>query len=422
MNRIKISSFQTVYGENFEEVTLKDFFAKLEKNIESNDYNVNYDEKTNRFIITYAGTSYILELDEKTANNYILGIYNDITLLLRKLANLEDKVTKKNDNIKKYNEQKEIILKNALENNSLPDDNAKMIFLEYLKKSKRFSFKKIKDYFINFKSDISKSYNSTRIIRKHIWPFNGDVISTLENIILASLIQTTLATVICLFVKIHAGLEEANRFLLPSMGVGAATPYLIYIIPVGVFLKEQVKNRFQRLINSIKKKKITNRKIKQLTKELKNSSLDSSNIEYSEGKNNNLSQVEAYEYSDTIYTEINNLANKLIYINVKDRAPIIRELKDILDEYNNRVKKINENSSSEKIELDKDDMIKLKMDIISKISILENKINSLIQENIELNSRAKDQEKIERVLETVADYNDYSDDIDFDSGTATKKR
>lgn len=422
MNRIKISSFQTVYGENFEEVTLKDFFAKLEKNIESNDYNVNYDEKTNRFIITYAGINYILELDEKTANNYILGIYNDITLLLRKLANLEDKVTKKNDSIKKYNEQKEIILKNALENNSLPDDNAKMIFLEYLKKSKRFSFKKIKDYFINFKSDISKSYDSTRIIRKHIWPFNGvDDDWLFARISIAAIVQAFVAIIISTFF-IFITKRQQPIMLFTSIIVGDVVPYLIYTLPACVFLKEQVKNRFQRLINSIKKKKITNRKIKQLTKELKNSSLDSSNIEYSEGKNNNLSQVEAYEYSDTIYTEINNLANKLIYINVKDRAPIIRELKDILDEYNNRVKKINENSSSKKIELDKDDMIKLKMDIISKISILENKINSLIQENIELNFRAKDQEKIEKVLDAVADYNDYSDDIDFDSGTATKKR
>ena len=79
------------------EMLTNKFLKKLERNYESDAYNVSYNEKDNNFNIKYDGIEYILELDSDTMKNYLEEKYNDITLRLKKLIMAELDLNKRKE-------------------------------------------------------------------------------------------------------------------------------------------------------------------------------------------------------------------------------------------------------------------------------------------------------------------------------------
>ena len=175
ISTLRISELGIVFDNNGFEMIIDDFFKKLEKNIKREDYNVLYNEKNNNFDITFDGTNYVLELDSEIMKNYIEGKYNNITLRLKKLSNTELDLKKKKKEIKLEEEKKELAIqrRNEIVENAkkgiLPNDEAKSLYLEELKKEKRFSFRNI----------FSILKKVMKIMKKFVTMLNGLFINTL---------------------------------------------------------------------------------------------------------------------------------------------------------------------------------------------------------------------------------------------------
>lgn len=134
MKMLRITSLGIVQSDNGFEMVLEDFLKKLEKQIKKANYSVIYNEEDDNFNIVYNGKEYLLELDNEEMDNEIIS----------KLKMLSDI---KSCELKKENEKqrREKIIKDADEG-ILPDDEAKSIYLNILKKQKLL-LAEIKEYF-----------------------------------------------------------------------------------------------------------------------------------------------------------------------------------------------------------------------------------------------------------------------------------
>ena len=97
-----ISGVNTIYGDNFEEITLDEFFGNLEKKY-GNKYNVMYHNKTpyygSYFHIIYDGRIFYFKLSDAESEDYELGKYNNVTIRLKKIVDKQNAINKSEEEL-----------------------------------------------------------------------------------------------------------------------------------------------------------------------------------------------------------------------------------------------------------------------------------------------------------------------------------
>ena len=159
MKELYLTSYNTIAGDNFEEISVDKFFKIMNKNLGTN-CNLTYTKYNNKFSVVFNGLLYDLVLDKIVMDNYALGNYNEFTYKLKKLI---DKTEGKKPNDYEFvgafiNDEESLAIIKDAKKGIFPNINSKRVFLEYLKQSKKKSSGFINIFHTLF-SDIKDIYN-----------------------------------------------------------------------------------------------------------------------------------------------------------------------------------------------------------------------------------------------------------------------
>ena len=409
MNELAISDFETIYGEGFQEILLDKFIKKMEKKILKNNgnnkfypYAFYYENENKRFKLVYKGIKYYLKLDEEVMLDYSLGIYNNITLKLKDLVDKFDEIL----NEEKENLIKKEIIENA-KNNIIPDDNAKKIYLEYLKDTKKI---KITDYIFGIWNDIKN------IGRTHLkWCEKNSLIESIINsvpFVYFSHLDDDPGDVrpCILFTCAHisVGLLSIYSSLCGLYPLNIVLHYLLLsIIPtVALYSLAYIQNRVTRLISFIEEKKLTTHKINQLTEELGISFTRKIASECSLEKTIVKTKISFYK---KVMNEINLVIDKASLIASKEQQQYyVTKLRELLTDYTSRYKRIDEDIG-EIINLDAECEITLDIDIRLKLLSIEREIDRLLHKELDDKQIESDESKLTRKLDVINCKEHFSD-------------
>lgn len=356
MKELYLTSYNTIAGDNFEEISVDKFFKIMNKNLGTN-CNLTYTKYNNKFLVVFNGLLYDLVLDKIVMDNYALGNYNDFTLKLKKLI---DKTEGKKPNDYEFvgafidDEESLAIIKDA-KKGIFPNINSKRVFLEYLKQSKKNS-SGLKNIFNNLFSDIKDIYN--HYWKKVEWPVIFEAFSSKPAVILGIL---NLKFAIPLFGLIIGGCFIANSYFL-----------------------------LQKNISRFKAKRITNQNIKCLELEIKKDEL-----KLIENKRENEEKVEKID--DSILKEIANLFIRLEKINSSEKTKIKEDLLKIRTDYIEGRKKIQENELDDCFTLGENNIFGLKQEMLERTTEVDFKLHQL--EDISAENRDFDEEC--QILESI---------------------
>lgn len=443
MNILTISKYGTICGKNFTEMFIDDFINEIENNLNDKKYDIRYNESNNEFIVIFNEQRYILKLDNETMNNYATGKYNSLTSRIKRIIDKEISRDQEEKDIKKTERKKELIISNA-EIGILPDDESIEIYLEHLKQEQKLTIEDIKTHFENIGKDLKKTKEETpQAPFTYKWPFNKccgevrgeklftnkrvfDIGSLIIQISIAFLISVSIFCITAMVIEMIPTLKFIEPLMIKFLPLSIAlmlSPTLVSVVPISSFITRFFKKRINRLKEFIRDRKLLKHKIKELTEML------------TTGKSTSLKEFDSTigmtpiediaMFQDNIYQNINDLVNRLTYINKNDRLILAKELKSILDEYNSRVKALEENLKKGTITLGQDDIVKIKMDIISRIGVVETKLTAIRKKDLESSQRQSEQEIIERKLQQFSEediIDEYTDDIELSSPVKTLQR
>lgn len=358
---LKISSLGTIYGDNGFEMIFEDFLNKMEKNIKSDEYSIIFNEGDINFDIIFDGDKYILELDSEEKKNFLEGKYSNNVFRLKRLAD-------KKLQINKTEEAKQKIIDDA-DKDILPNDEAKLIYLNELKKRRKKSI--INSLIEAFEDAIIDSYNY-RITEDEI-DFGAvfvHFISRLVQMLMGGVIGLVGSGLIGLLVN-NSYPVLARSIVLGGTIIGALSP--------------PIKHLFDFYLPSLKEaldeKKILTHKIKALEDSLKYK--QSKSIVTSSFDNSLTEPVKsyAYQFKDVIFGEISDLLDRVEYIdNVEDKAKLKREIKTILIEYQKGLVQIENADALES--LSGQNIFNLQRIIRNKLLKVEEKLTSIRSKNI----------------------------------------
>ena len=163
-----------------------------------------------------------------------------------------------------------------------------------------------------------------------------------------------------------------------------------YLVLLATFIGVQAKKRYDRLINFIKSRKLINHKIKQLTHELSEEQISSSVIDSFDKTLPDLEKTRTNPLEDQILRNLYDIVGKLKYINHTDRKALLNEVRDISNEYVDRLEKIKRQNLEEGLKLGEDNLFTLQSDILRKIVIVEQKMLDIRNRDIDSTSINKE--------------------------------
>ena len=392
MKKIKFTKWNTVVGKDFKEMTTKQFFSVLEKNLSTNEYNVSYENNT--FFVVFDNIQYKVKLDDNIMSEYLLGNYTPITLKLKQLSEKEQKINQiENQKNMKILDKENIIIR--AENGEINNDQERLVYLEYLKNNKKFSFKKVKEYFKNWISDLKITKTET-IEKNRFKPFPFYSSTTEEK--LFGFMRVDMYIFAAVFIGLMIFEESTGLDPLPLSYFNwfwlLLTPFAVYLPPVIIYIAKYIKNRINRLKNNIKNKELLNTKIKTLSRPLVNSLSKSISLQSIDNMLEKEISDNGTHFQDIMLREVNRLVERLPYINSQERKEIALEIKALVNEYSNstlNLEKTNDAAS----------LLILKKNYLSKISELEEKICVALKKDQENNTREKEQAIVEEKLSKV---------------------
>lgn len=298
-----------------------DFCNKLANGNYYYKYAIYYENR--QFIVIYNGMKYYLDLDEDTIDNYEKGECNAITLELKGLLNQFDLAIKREE--EKEKQRIELERRNKIiadgKKNIFTDDDAKKIYMDYLTDSHNQKMIDMKDI-IKLKALIllflSIGIPFIFLVKTIIFSLILGVIELVGTIsLISSIISTLKEKKKCL----NSYTDEFNRLTLE--------------------IQSEPKKLPSKIDNTVSKSK----------------------------SNNKLS------FENNILQDLSKVVEKLEYVNKEDKKCFFVKVKEIADEYVERLKKINNTDFVEGLQLDADNVFALNSDILGKIALLENEID-----------------------------------------------
>ncbi len=385
------------------------FLKKLEKNYQSSDYNVSYNEKDNNFDITYNGIEYILKLDSDTMKNYLEGKYNDITLRLKKITMAELDLKKRKEEelkLKKAEEEaaieREKIVKKIIEEAErgiIPNNEARTIYLNKLKKDKKFPFKKL---FNIFKQSHEDNEPHRYIVGEIIDECSGGIFEFLffDGILLATIVSG-IAAIIEGILNAFSVIDSFNVSLLWKLALGGFfLPSAIFLYPVATYFYNLVKNTIKHIIKPIikhiKNKRLIKHKIKELKKALKYPEHKSIAENMFDKTLEEPIKKYSYDFQDYILQYISDLLDKIKYLNYSDKIRLNKSIAVIFNEYKEKLNKIPETNTIE--DFCGNNIVALQNSIKNKLVRIETEITQIRISDITEEEKQKELSIIEERL------------------------
>ena len=371
---INFTDWNTVVFSTGETLSIDKFFQILEDNIESDEYDVCY--KENKFYIRYNNYDYEVMLDEEEKNNLKKNILSPLTRKLLSLSKIQTMIDIQNGN-------SDLII------NDVMDNDAKIVYLNKLKKSMKFNLLK---YVRNLIHDVKVSKSDMKdFIKKHIYPFKGkdNFDFNSEDLGWLFLLPLCIGLLTAIIGIIPAALLDNGLFVL----YGGLLPQAYWVIFPITFLCEQIKNRTRRLRGHINDKKAKKNLINSLTKSINEKQML---IEEQKKETKVLEERLDEELKYDITKMLSKFIDDLKEINSHDRQELKKEIREILLMYNEIISHDNMIHDNEiyyyhpelinklmELKLKIDDAIrKSPSDTrIDEIKYLEEKLDSIYEEN-----------------------------------------
>ena len=387
-DKIYITEIGTVFMERcFDfsdtELLFEDFIKETSSKISKEEASIKYDECTNKFylILPYKWYWYCesgpiaveINMNKEYMNNYALGKYNNITSSFNELCLQTKAVKEKKELLKKEAEmKKEVINKAKTSHETLTPAEAK-IYIDYLDEQRRTNAEIIKG---NVKSIIKYSMGPPSVVGVGVGVYT---------------IAKTYPVTIGLIGGIGCFIAAIG---ISAMIEGEWIPLEKTIYGIGNNYK-----KMKELLESNKKINAIESKIRETQKKdidkiviVDNYSVE----EINEGS-------ETLNVKDSIIKSLDKTVNRINALNLNDKNAFLIKAKVILFEYIERYKKI-VNQDDEIIDIEADNLEKLKIETLVKISILEMDINDAINKETKVSEVLDDGKLLAEKINGFVDY------------------
>lgn len=367
MEKIKLTSINTIIL-GYKEFIFDDFIKKMNDNF-GKDYSVFYYEEDKKFGVMFDGFMYELILDE-----IIIYNYGSFISILKQLDDRRVKIEQENAYIKSEKDRRDEIIKNA-KNDIIPGDEARRVYLEYLKDELKPIFR-LKKYFNNLRSDILSSR------KNYTFFYENDIVNVLFMFIILTAI--ILAYFVICAAIVFLGNNGYLKFYCPinfkilNVMWGCLLPLYRFPLKFIAFSIETLLYRIFRFINCFNsykrnEKKIIKYKIEVLSKQLERG------IKEDKTLTNNSFDKTLYglinendmKFKTSILNKFYVIHKRIKNINSCDgRVVLLEELKQIALEYKKRIVDIKKQELDGN-RLDINSYFSIEKDIVMRLRLLE---------------------------------------------------
>ena len=382
---VKLTDYNTIKGNKFQEISINRFLKKLEKSIDNGNDFRRCDHNTFEFWDLHE--TYYLRLDETLMANFDKGFYTSFTKELKRLLDKKEKMDKKKSLLELASKQSS--LAEEIDKEALP------LYLSEKRKDLGFSFDDIKDYFKNLKNDlINAKYDTRNALNNKIWPYNN---FDMKKAGLYSVLPS------CIFFALAAILSIENNnswFLLITL----VPQVILYTPPVLMYLYNYGKTRINRLINFVDRRKYAKEEIKSLIENNSEIKLITDEKDKEEKyimlDEKTEQNDDSFEISKLILKEIGEVTNDLNgLLNESDKIRIGLKIQELLDEFNERFLNIDESNQNGQITLD--GMQSLKFNMIPRIENIKREIALIKNRELIMDERMRMSLEIENNLQQI---------------------
>ena len=374
---IHITEFGTVVinrgHQEAEEKLFDKFIKEIEDKVTKEESAVKYDKESNMFYLIekedhfFAPKTFAFKIDVKEEDmiDYAFGKYNNITSKLNELYVKSMTNEERQNMIKQKEDERKAVIKKMNTTHDLPTPAEARIYLDYLEEIEAENNKEIKNSAMN-------------IATSAILPTAGAIgvgafASTLAD-------ATVGWTILCGIAGMFAA-SSSNDLILSSY----KDVEYNRIFPGAITIAYIKKN-----INEIKAKKESNRMIKmKASKLLEIENVDkmvmakSYSMEEFDSTLTEEDKLESLNLKNTIMKNLDELVNRINLINPEDKKELLIEVKEILVEYTERYNRII-NQDTSIIDLEADNFMKLKVDMLMKIADLESRLAEVRLKDVEV--------------------------------------
>ena len=384
MEILRITNLGTIQGDNGFEMVLEDFLIKLEKNIKKKNYSIIYNAKNISFDILYNGKEYVLELDSEIKENLLEKKYNALTLRLKKLSdiqlginNVQEKTRLENGRKEKELQRIAKIIEEA-DKGMIPDDEAKKIYLEELKKRNSF----ISRFKVNY-------HRAKEAQRKFVSEWFGDVFLPSLLVSLVNLVPRFACFVLTYGISTGfntSSIEYINIYMILAAIMAPCFDLKSFFIASAI--KNYSKDR--------KIRKVNRHKIKELKVSLKYTKSNSMAMNNFYEKIEEPIKNSSYNFRNKVFNDISKLIDGLEYIDESDRGIFKDKITIFLNDYRSRLLIIKETKSGMDLS---ESLDKIESEALQHIALLESELNSLRGRVVSKNEIEEEYSILQRRLE-----------------------
>lgn len=368
-----LNEFNMVYGDDFKEISLDAFLKNISDNL-GKDCKIDYLSFNNSFSVVYYGVNYDLIMDKIVMENFKMGNYNEATWKIKRLLDKIDESIISEDFVRgafvESEEELEII--KAVKEGKLKDNDSKKVYLDYLKKI-RDNYKGFNSFFRDFINTLSINRNAVnKHIFNNVWPVScfGDPLPTFIGVSLVAVVFAFFLTFVALLSK--------NMLLL-----------LLSLLPYASYLEFPILNLYYATKKSISRynnKRLLDKNIVKLEQELGQERI----------KLIDEPREEETQIKDPVFSAILKLLLELKEIKIDNKYEIVRELKDIVNEYKERLGSVKKQYLVDGLHLFNDSELTLQSEMFGRI----NRIKSIIDSRKQI---VLEEEKIDTESQIVID-------------------
>lgn len=364
-----LNEFNMVYGDDFKEISLDAFLKNISDNL-GKDCKIDYLSFNNSFSVVYYGVNYDLIMDKIVMENFKMGNYNEATIKIKRLLDKIDESIISEDFVRgafvESEEELEII--KAVKEGKVKDNDSKKVYLDYLKKI-RDNYKGFNSIFRDFINTLSINRNAvSKHIFNNVWPIScfGDPLPTF--------IGVSLVAVAFAFILAFVAVLSQNILLL-----------FLSLLPYASYLEFPILNLYYATKKSISRynnKRLLDKNIAKLEQELGRERI----------KLIDEPREEEAQIKDPVFSEILKLLLELKEIKIDNKYEIVRELKDIVNEYKERLGSVKKQYLVDGLHLFNDSELTLQSEMFGRINRIKSIIDSrkqIVLEEVEIDTESR---------------------------------
>ncbi len=390
------------------EILFDDYIKDLEEKVNKEECSVKYDKESNKFYLVQKEDRYYaakveaceLKVSEKTMNDYVFGVYTNVTSKLNELY-LKSLSIEERQNLlaKKEADLKKIEEKTNITHELLTPVEARM-YLDYLEDLERTNAKIIKD-------------NTISIIGTTTIPIVSGVGLGFLDSILGS--TSAYGPIFCAISGTFIAATCADIYLEKVKGEPFSNVFGITVLDSA--LRKIKQNKEKKEENRLLQTKI--KKLYELDDRLDKMVISNYSLEEFD-KTLNEEELQSLNLQNSVLNNIDGLVNRINLLNANDKKIFLNEAIDMLTEYTERYTNIL-NQDSLTIDLEADNFELLKRQTLEKIVDLESRITEVRQKDVQIKQVTDESRLLTDKIEGFTEFNNLDEDILRTKELANKK-